>query len=98
MPQLTEFHRGWMIEITHIEGRFQTICYSPNGSRLYDRTGYLSSTVAWQVAMELIDQYFVRIALKRFLREQYEIERLTFEEWQQLHQSLDKFTWEGTPL
>jgi hypothetical protein len=98
MPELTEFHRGWMIEITQTEGRFQTICYSPNGSRLHDRRCYSSCTAAWQAAIELIDQCFVRIALKRFLREQYEIEQLSFEEWQQLHQSLDKITWEGTPL
>lgn len=98
MPQLTEFHRGWMIEIAQVEDRFQTICYSPNGSRLHDRTCYFSSTAAWQAATELIDQYFVRMALKRFLREQYEVERLTFDEWQQLHQSLDQFTWQGTPL
>lgn len=98
MSELTEFHRGWMIEITQTEGRFQSICYSPNGSRLHDRTSYFSCLTAWQSAIELIDHCFVRMALKRFLREQYELDRLTFAEWQQLHQSLEQVTWNGTPL
>ncbi|MGI0487611.1 hypothetical protein ACN4EK_19385 [Pantanalinema rosaneae CENA516] len=98
MPELTEFHRGWMIEITQTEERFTTTCYSPNGSRLHQSAGYGSCMAAWRAAIELIDECCVRLALKRFLRELYDTDRLTFDEWQQLHQSLDKVTWEGTPL
>lgn len=90
MPEtiLTEFHRGWMIEVASLEGGFQSTCYSPFGRALSDRTLYDHAMTAWHAGTIIIDSCFARYALVLVLRDAYEAGQLKFEEWQALHHSL----------
>jgi hypothetical protein len=86
---LTDFYRGWMIEIVSIEEGFQSICRSPVGEKLRDYGIYPHLNQAWRSGIVMIDQTIARCALKNFLRESYEAGRLEFGEWQLLSQSLN---------
>ncbi|UBF26100.1 hypothetical protein K9N68_31985 [Kovacikia minuta CCNUW1] len=85
---LTDFHRGWMIEIISGEKGFQSTCRSPVGEQLNNGEHYPHHFIAWRIGMELIDQFYACYALKTFLRDAYEAEHLDFEEWRSLNQSL----------
>lgn len=89
MTELIEFHLGWMIEVTAAESGFRLCCRSPLGEKLADPTVYQNHQIAMATAIGLIDHFFVCQALRQVLRELYEAETLSFEEWQQLGRSLD---------
>lgn len=71
------------------ESGFRLSCRSPLGEKLADPTVYQNHQLAMTKAMQLIDQFFACQALRQVLREIYEAEKISFEEWQQLGRSLD---------
>ncbi|MEX0268078.1 hypothetical protein AB3R30_02945 [Leptolyngbyaceae cyanobacterium UHCC 1019] len=89
MNELIEFHRGWMIEVSVIEDGLRLCCRSPLREKLVDPIAYQNYQLAMTAAIQLIDQLFACQSLRQVLREFYEAEYLTFEEWQQLGRSLD---------
>lgn len=95
MVELTEFHRGWMIEVIRNDAGFRSICYSPVGERLsscnYDRT----CSAAWLAALDLVDRCFACDALSEVMRECFEAHRITFDELYEFNQSLGKLSLSG---
>lgn len=89
MNELIEFYQGWMIEVTAIDREFQVCCRSSCGEKWVDPTVYQNHQIAMTTAIGLIDQFFACQSLRQVLREIYEAETLSFEEWQQLGRSLD---------
>lgn len=87
---LTDFYRGWSIEITSVHGQFEAVCYSPHRDRLSDRALYSHQFQALQAANQLVDQFLAGEALKQFIRDAYEAGQLSFEAWQRLKQSVDQ--------
>ncbi|MBI4782300.1 MAG: hypothetical protein HY785_13415 [Oscillatoriophycideae cyanobacterium NC_groundwater_1537_Pr4_S-0.65um_50_18] len=86
--RLSDFYRGWLIEITSIELGFQIVCYSPCREKIKDTTTYSSEIEALQVARHTINWYAACQAISIFLRGSFEADCLCFEEWRSLHQSL----------
>lgn len=89
MNELIEFHRGWMVEVTLTDNGLRLCCRSPFGETLTDPSLYQNHQVALITAIQVIDQFFACQSLRQMLREFYEAEILTFEEWQRLGRSLD---------
>ncbi len=89
MNELVEFYRGWMIEVTAAESGLQLCCRSPLGEKLEDSMGHQDCQLAMAIAFRLIDHFFACQSLRQVLREMYEAESLSFEEWHQLGRSLD---------
>jgi hypothetical protein len=85
-----DFYRGWMIEVLSLESGFQSRWCSPIGQRFRDRTLHLHEFGAWQAAIEKIDYALACDALKQFVRDIYEQERMGFAEWLSLTQSLEQ--------
>ncbi|NJR64968.1 MAG: hypothetical protein HC772_06060 [Leptolyngbyaceae cyanobacterium CRU_2_3] len=85
---LSDFYHGWLIEITSTESGFEGTCYSPCRKKVQDYATHKSDFEAMQAAKQAIDWYMACQSLSSFLREQYESDRLSFEEWQSLDQSL----------
>lgn len=89
---ITDFHGGWLIEVHQVEGQFQALCRSANRAELGDRKFYLQPLQAHQAAIRLIDDFFARFATKQALRELFEADKLSFDEWQALANSLNPST------
>lgn len=87
---LTDFYRGWMIEVSSMSNGFQSVCHSPQGRRFSDRVLHSHQFNAWKTASQLIDQAIACYLLKQTMRESYETGQLKFEEWQQLRCSLEQ--------
>ncbi|HEY9641957.1 MAG TPA: hypothetical protein V6C57_15830 [Coleofasciculaceae cyanobacterium] len=85
---LSDFYHGWLIEITASEGGFEVLCYSPCREKIQDYVTTGSDFEAMQAAKQIIDWYLACYTLSSFLREHYEADCLSFEEWRSLHQSL----------
>jgi len=85
---IADFHCGWLIEVYQLEGGYQSWCTSPNGYQLSDRNFYAQPLQAQQAAIQLIDRLCVSFAIKQALREQFEANKLSFDEWQALTNSL----------
>jgi hypothetical protein len=85
---LSDFYHGWLIEITSFNGGFEVLCYSPCREKIQDYVTAGSEFEAMQAAKQGINWYLACHALSSFLREHYEADCLSFEEWRSLHQSL----------
>jgi hypothetical protein len=85
---LMDFYLGWSIEVIADNDRFAIVCYSPCRRRIQDSASYESEFIAMTAAKRAIDWCTACHTLSRALRELYETERIDFEEWQPLHQSL----------
>jgi len=85
---LSDFYQGWLIEIFSTDGGFQLICYSPCREKIRDFVTYRSEVEALQVAQYVVNWRAACQSLSGFLRDQFEIDHLGFEEWRSLHQSL----------
>lgn len=85
---LIDFYHGWLIEIRQFEGGFQHLCYSPTRERLSDSSTYDSDFQAIAAARKIINKYITRHVLASFTRELYELDKLSFDEWRSLNQSL----------
>ncbi|MDX2214421.1 MAG: hypothetical protein SFY66_14110 [Oculatellaceae cyanobacterium bins.114] len=85
---LADFYHGWLIEVMQTENGFQSICYSPARERLSDYSTYSNDFQALAAAKKIINKYVARHVLTSFIRELYELEKLDFEEWRSLNQSL----------
>lgn len=85
---LVDFYQGWLIEVVHIEGRFSSICYSPCREKLSSHSTHPSDFGALNAAKRIIDQYSACYSLTLALRDLYETDRIGFEEWRSLQQSL----------
>jgi len=86
---ITDFHRGWLIEVQRLADGFQALCISSSGMEFSDRILYAQPLQAQQKAIQLINHFFASSALKQILRELFEAEKLNFEEWQTLSASLN---------
>jgi len=91
-PYLTDFYQDWMIEVAQEEGGFKMTCYSPAREQLSDRTLHPHDFEALRAARKLIDQHRVCYSLAALLRDWYEADLLSFDEWRSLNQSLLKPT------
>ena len=95
MVELTEFHRGWMIEVIRDDAGFRSICYSPVGERLsscnYERT----CSTAWLAALDLVDRCFACEALSEVMQECFESHQITRDELCELNQSLGQLSLTG---
>jgi hypothetical protein len=87
-PHSADFYHGWIIEVTHENGRFTAACYSPSRERFIDYSTHPSDVHAFSAAKRGINRYLARHALSSFCRELYELGQLEFEEWRLLQQSL----------
>lgn len=87
-PCLADFYHGWLIEVNLAESGFQSVCYSPARERLSDYVIYSTDFQAIAAAKKIINKYIARHVLANFIRELYELEKLSFEEWRSLNQSL----------
>lgn len=85
---LVDFYQGWLIEVVQIEGRFSSTCYSPCREKLSSHTTHPSDFGAFNAAKRVIDHYGACYSLTLALRDLYETERIGFEEWRSLQQSL----------
>ncbi|SRR5579883_1011241 len=88
MAMLTDFYRGWMIEVSGTSSGFQSVFCSPRGRRFSDRLLYPCQFDAWKAASQLIDRALACYTLKQAIRDIYESGQLEFEEWQLLQCSL----------
>ncbi len=85
---LTDFYRGWMIEIVHQGNGFQSVCYSPSRQRVDDDVMYSQDFLALSAGRALVDLYLACQQFSGVLRELYESGKLDFEEWRSLTQSI----------
>jgi hypothetical protein len=85
---LTDFYRGWAIEVMPSVQGFQAVCYSPCRKQLVVETRHLVALDALHGAKQEIDYQLACISLAGALREFYEVGHLNFEEWHSLHHSL----------
>lgn len=85
---LTDFYRGWMIEIVRQDIGFQSVCYSPSRQRLDDDVMYSREFLALNAGRALVDLHLACQQFSGVLRELYESEKLEFEEWRSLTQSI----------
>lgn len=83
-----DFYQGWLIEIIQREEGFSSICYSPCWERLSSPLICPSDFEAISMARQYINQYGACYSLALVLRELYEADGLSFEEWRSLQQSL----------
>lgn len=83
-----DFYQGWLIEIIQIEEGFRCICYSPCWEKFSSPLICASDFAAIAIAKQHIDQYYACYAINLVLRQLYETDRLSFEEWRSLQQSL----------
>ncbi len=72
-----------------MEQGFGATCYSPYRKRLVLDQNYASNVEALQAAKQKINERIARAALTSVVREFYETEQLSFEEWTSLHQGLN---------
>ncbi|MFM7428122.1 MAG: hypothetical protein ACKO7W_24520 [Elainella sp.] len=85
---LIDFYHDWSIEVEPKEQGFGAICYSPYRKRLVLDRSYASDVEALQAAKQKINEALARMALAAVVREFYETQQLSFEEWNSLHQNL----------
>jgi hypothetical protein len=85
-----DFYQGWLIEIIQVEEGFQSVCYSPCWEKFSSLLICNSDLEAISVARKHINQYGACYSLAVVLRELYETEQLSFEEWRSLQQSLQQ--------
>ncbi|MBE9178317.1 hypothetical protein IQ268_06915 [Oculatella sp. LEGE 06141] len=87
-PQLSDFYRGWSIEVVKQENGFSSTCYSPSRERISNSTVYLYDFHAINAAKQAINEHLTCKLLASFVRELYEVDRISFQEWRSLHQSI----------
>jgi hypothetical protein len=85
---LTDFYRGWMIEIVQQNNGFQSVCHSPARQRLDDDVMYSREFLALNAGRALVDLHLACQQFSGVLRELYELEKLDFEEWRSLTESI----------
>lgn len=86
---LIDFYHDWSIEVEPMEQGFGAICYSPYRKRLVLDQSFASDAEALQAAKQKINERLARTALSTVVREFYETQQLSFEEWTSLHQDLN---------
>jgi hypothetical protein len=86
---LIDFYHDWSIEVEPAEQGFGATCYSPYRKRLVLDQHYASDVEALQAAKQKINERVARSALTAVVREFYETEQLSFEEWNLLHHGLN---------
>ncbi len=87
---MTDFYRGWMIEIRTVGTQFQFVCHSPSGEKLGDEQLYPTELSALRAGFFSVDQFLACAAIRTWLRDLFEADRLEFAEWKQLSQSLNQ--------
>lgn len=85
---LVSFYRGWLIEVRPCEAGFYPICYSPHHTQFSLVTAYPVPQSAIIAARRQINRYGAGYSLSLWLQEQYEADRVSFEDWRLLQQSL----------
>lgn len=88
---LTDFYQGWVIELVIEEEGYRCICYSISRKRLHLRQIYTEEFEATKAAKQMISRYEACSQLGRLVRDLYERERVSLEEWRLLNSSL--FSW-----
>lgn len=83
-----DFYQGWLIEIIQSEEGFSCTCYSPCWEKFDSPLVCASDFEATHIARQQINQYVTYYSIILVLREFYEANRLSFEEWRSLKQSL----------
>lgn len=83
-----DFYQGWLIEIIQVEEGFRCICYSPCWEKFSSPLVCDSDFEAISIARKYINQHSACYSITLVLRELYETDRLSFEEWRSLQQSL----------
>lgn len=85
---LNDFYHGWLIELIETKAGFSSVCSSSTREKLVDAIFYTTEREAICAAKEAINWWMTCRALSNMMRELYEGEHLSFEDWQALHQSL----------
>ena len=90
---LIDFHHGWLIEVLPIglsqnEPGFEAVCYSPCREKVRNNQVHASAFEAMKVAKQAINWHGACQQLREVLRQLYEADRMGFDEWRSLHQSL----------
>jgi hypothetical protein len=87
---LADFYQGWLIEVVETEEGFKSSCYSPCWEKFVSKTICSSEFEAVCLARMHINYCGACYALIGFLRELYESDRLTFDQWKLLQQSVNE--------
>jgi hypothetical protein len=85
---LRDFYQGWLIEVIQNEEGFTSNCYSPCWEKLMSQIACSSEFEAIDAAKRRIRYCEACYALIGFLRELYENNCLTFDEWNLLQKSV----------
>ncbi|WP_448597830.1 hypothetical protein [Thermoleptolyngbya sp.] len=85
---LTDFYRGWMIEVVPQGIGYTSVCYSPSRQRIDDDVLYSRDFLALNAGKALVDLYLACQQFSSVLRELYESDKLEYEEWRSLSQSI----------
>lgn len=86
--QSSDFYRGWVIEVVADNGGYRSTCYSSSRKRLHCKKAYAHQDEAMRAGRVLINHYSACSQLGRFLRELYQSDRISLEEWRSLNCSL----------
>ncbi|WP_416673315.1 hypothetical protein [Egbenema bharatensis] len=89
---LVDFYLGWLIEVSQSGEQFKSVCYSPCRETFSLPKAYSSEFAAISAAKQIIDRYKACHTLTQILRDLYENNQLTFEDWRSLQQSLTEAT------
>jgi len=90
--QLSDFYRGWVIEVVADAGGFRSICYSSSRKRLHCKQVYTQQHEAMRAGRSLINHYSACSQLGQLLRELYQNDQISLGEWRSLNCSL--FEWQ----
>jgi hypothetical protein len=85
---LSDFYRGWSIEVTKQEQGFVITCYSPARQRLSDGSAYPHDFQALRAAKQVINHHLGCLSIANVIRELYELDKLSFQEWRSLQHSI----------
>jgi len=89
--ELIDFYQSWVIELKPEADGYRSICYSASRKRLHTRQTYGEPFQAIRAAKQLISQYEACSQLSQVVRDWYEEEQLSLDEWRSLNASL--FDW-----
>ncbi len=85
---LASFYRGWLIQILQNSDGYRSVCLSPAWRKISSKVSHAEKEVALCSARAVIDRQFACQQLLMALRDLYEEDRLSFDEWRSLTHSL----------
>lgn len=85
---LIDFYQSWVIELIPDEEGYRSVCYSASRKRLHSHQTYREPFQAIRAAKQLISQYEACSQLSLLVRDWYEEDQVSLDEWRSLNASL----------